>query len=646
MAVGQFFFRGVTHGIILGTVWVGCSAVAHAQQTRTRAPVAHRRLPAGQDQWEQIPQEGTYPGDEPGVAAGRLIDSLFNPTAPESRMPEILSQALGRLPYRGAARRSSLRGRLVRNPDTINGSAPFVLLDRYGGIQRYIEPVTDIDLEMYEGEIVGVRRDTGDTLLASQLELPRTPGKKTGLQLVDHEELIPAGEPIPIPADENSVLAEENMGQDGLMVIPEGIDPIYLDDGPGLGGCPSCGGLAMHQPDCSQGIRGGRNRFYVQAEYLLWAMAGMDIPPLVVAGEDDGNGNLTNAQIIYGNESILTQGRSGARLRLGTWLGGGPWALEGEYLNLGKISGQFNAGGDGVTPPFIGRPFIDATTGLNAVEDVSFPNPGIRGNVTINIDSEFESGGIWLRRSLYTTAGCEDPCVDDISCDSGVGCGTGVGRGRGLACRWFSRCRHLFGQGTRRLDFLFGFRSSRLRENLGVSENLQTLDSLPTTFNVSDQFSTTNEFTGLEIGYLWGWQNRRWSVDLLSRLALGNTNQQVDIRGSTVRDLGAGPETGAGGLLALPSNIGSYTRDELSVMPELGATLGFALTRRLRLTVGYTFIYWSRVARPGDQIDLEVNPGLLPFAPVPSTIPARPQFVFRDTDIWAQGLNVGADYRW
>ena len=306
---------------------------------------------------------------------------------------------------------------------------------------------------------------------------------------------------------------------------------------------------------------------------------------------------------------------------------------------------RFTAGGDAVTPPFIGRPFIDATTGLNAVEDVSFP--GIQGNVTVDADSEFQSGGVWFRRSLCSAAGCQDSCCDDITCDSCVDCGTGVnGCGSGLCSRWSSRCGRLFNRGTRRIDFLFGLRSTRLDENLNISEDLQTTDIVPTTFQVSDRFSTTNEFTGFELGYVWGWQNQRWSIDLLNRIAIGGTRQQVDIRGSTVQDTGAGPVTGPGGLLALPSNIGSYSRDELSVIPEFGATLGFALTKRLRLTAGYTFIYWSRVARPGDQIDLEVNPGSLPFATTPSTIPARPQFVFRDTDIWIQGLNFGADYTW
>ena len=52
------------------------------------------------------------------------------------------------------------------------------------------------------------------------------------------------------------------------------------------------------------------------------------------------------------------------------------------------------------------------------------------------------------------------------------------------------------------------------------------------------------------------------------------------------------------------------------------------------------------VARPGEQIDLDVNPDLLPPREPPVSGPARPRFVYDGTDFWAQGLNVGLDYRW
>ena len=122
------------------------------------------------------------------------------------------------------------------------------------------------------------------------------------------------------------------------------------------------------------------------------------------------------------------------------------------------------------------------------------------------------------------------------------------------------------------------------------------------------------------------------------KLALGNTHSRIDINGSTTTAAG----TFAGGLLALPSNMGVHTSDQFSMVPELGLTLGYDLTCHLRATVGYSFIYWSNVSRPGDQIDLNVSPSQFPPTTQTATMPA---FVQHTTDFWAQGINVGLDYR-
>jgi hypothetical protein len=65
--------------------------------------------------------------------------------------------------------------RLIQNPDQTDGAPPFALTDQNGTIQRYVEPVEGIDLSCHVGQVVVVRHDTGNTLLASQLELPPPP---------------------------------------------------------------------------------------------------------------------------------------------------------------------------------------------------------------------------------------------------------------------------------------------------------------------------------------------------------------------------------------------------------------------------------------------------------------------------------------
>jgi hypothetical protein len=52
----------------------------------------------------------------------------------------------------------------VKNPYEADGSPPFALTDQDGTIQRFVEPVPGIDLDMYLERVVIVRHDTGRTL--------------------------------------------------------------------------------------------------------------------------------------------------------------------------------------------------------------------------------------------------------------------------------------------------------------------------------------------------------------------------------------------------------------------------------------------------------------------------------------------------
>lgn len=158
-------------------------------------------------------------------------------------------------------------------------------------------------------------------------------------------------------------------------------------------------------------------------------------------------------------------------------------------------------------------------------------------------------------------------------------------------------------------------------------------------------FDTSNEFHGGDLGFIWEWESAQWSLEFLTKMAIGNTHQRVNVNGqTTVSDSGAS-FTDQGGLLALRSNIGTYSRDVFSVVPELGVTIGYKITPQLRATAGYTMLYWSRVARPGDHIDLDVNPNLLPPVFEPVVGPERPRFEWDDVALLAHGLNLGLDYR-
>src|SRR4029078_10312504 len=105
----------------------------------------------------------------------------------------------------------------------------------------------------------------------------------------------------------------------------------------------------------------------------------------------------------------------------------------------------------------------------------------------------------------------------------------------------------------------------------------------------------------------------------------------------------------AGGLLALPSNSGQFSRDRVAVLPELGFNVGMRISSHLRATLGYTFLYLSNVVRGGDQIDRTINPTQRPgLLGTPGTLagPARPLFAFQDNHFLAQGVNAGLEFRY
>jgi hypothetical protein len=134
-------------------------------------------------------------------------------------------------------------------------------------------------------------------------------------------------------------------------------------------------------------------------------------------------------------------------------------------------------------------------------------------------------------------------------------------------------------------------------------------------------------------------------VGLRASVTLGGNQQITDVEGRTViTPPGGPPQAFPGGLLALPSNIGHSERTMFAVMPQVGLRAGVQLTDYVRAYVGYDYLYLSNVLRAGDQVDLRVNPNLLPPArPVPG--PALPAFPSRSTDFWLQGVSAGLQVR-
>jgi hypothetical protein len=94
--------------------------------------------------------------------------------------------------------------------------------------------------------------------------------------------------------------------------------------------------------------------------------------------------------------------------------------------------------------------------------------------------------------------------------------------------------------------------------------------------------------------------------------------------------------------LALSSNIGRHEHNSFTAIPQFSYRLGYRVTERLTLLAGYTLIYFGEVARAADQIDLVVNPNLIP--PPIGGGPDRPAFNFNPSSLVLQGITLGAEY--
>jgi hypothetical protein len=361
--------------------------------------------------------------------------------------------------------------------------------------------------------------------------------------------------------------------------------------------------------------------FYGSAEYLMWWTKRDNVPPLAttsVPGDDGILGNPTT-RVLFGG-SLDDDTRSGVRFRLGYWFDTPhPFAVEAGYFSLSQKSDNFVANSNQF--PLIARPFFNLNTTPPREDSELLASPGLStGTLTINAPSEFWGAEANLRCHL---------CCNESCC------------------------------GGSRLDLLGGYRYLRLREGLSITEQgVNTPPLMPGEeqfFLLNDSFQTKNEFHGGQLGLAWEGNRGRWSLGLRSTVALGVTHETLDINGNTMFVFPDGSVTSQrGALLALPSNIGHYTRDRFAVVPEVGATVGFQLTDWLKLTVGYNFLYWSSVVRPGEQIDrgLNVNqiPGFAGPPPAPGfgNPPVRqgPIATFRDTSYWAQGLTFGLEFRY
>jgi hypothetical protein len=357
-------------------------------------------------------------------------------------------------------------------------------------------------------------------------------------------------------------------------------------------------------------------RCWVQGDYVASFIRPMRLGsgPLVTTGSqfDNSPGALSfpATRVLFG-DSIDYGLLSGFRLQLGHYLGNdNRFSIDigGFYSFPSRQSATFM--GDANGNPVISRPIFDVVLGTERVFLNSAP-----GNITgtLTVENRAEIGGVELNARY-----------------------------------------HGYVRERLHTNVLVGFRYLRLAERLRIEEqinnvapNFLTFLGVPTNnmLRDEDEIRTVNHFFGPQIGARASWEYGAFNVDGFVKLAVGASRQETNISGSTTLVTPNGNQVANGGILALPSNSGAHRRTVLGIVPELGVNLGVELTQHCRLNLGYSFLMWNHVARPGSQYDRNVNPTQVPGSPTFANLPGplAPAYRFNDEFFWMHLLNVGLE---
>ncbi len=292
-------------------------------------------------------------------------------------------------------------------------------------------------------------------------------------------------------------------------------------------------------------LPGGDGRFWITGDYLLGYVKAGAVPPLVTTSPSDTV--RTSAGVLgLSTTSILFDGTVTDDMRSGFRLGTGYWfdhertlGIDAGFSVLESQSTIFGAPSDGTT--ILARPFYNAVTNAQDSVLIAFP-----GSSSGSVEVRATLGNLWDLHFDFT-----ENVIDQ---------------------HWF------------RLDSLVGYRYCRYDEGVHIGQNIVIVNPPPgssyaegTQIATVDNFGTQNAFNGCDLGLRTHLCWNRLSLDLLTKVAVGDLHRQVNINGSQVTTVpGApAPSSQAGGVLALSTNSGNYSSNEFTYVPEIGANLSW-----------------------------------------------------------------------
>jgi hypothetical protein len=350
-------------------------------------------------------------------------------------------------------------------------------------------------------------------------------------------------------------------------------------------------------------------RVWGRVDYLLWWSRRRFAPTMITtspngtAVADAGVLGEPGTEVLFADRRIDAGGQSGIGGEVGLWLTADQvLGIGGRYLTIDPDTegASFSSNGD----PILARPFFDTDQGAESSLLVAYPGIS-QGTVSAGDILSIDIADAFIRHLLLAN-------------------------------------------NSNRVDFVGGYQYARIDNQVFGRHQIESLDPLGrvpvgTLIDTLDTFDVRNEYQGGFIGLMSEAEDDLWTWRLLTKVAFGNMNEVATIRGTTVTTVpGAGSATSNIGLLALPTNIGEYERDQFVIMPEVHLSATFRITCSLGVSIGYSLVYWTDMVTAGDLIDTTINTTQLDGALVGA---ARPTFTWSDSQFWTQGLTAGIDWR-
>lgn len=360
---------------------------------------------------------------------------------------------------------------------------------------------------------------------------------------------------------------------------PSNYDPSYLylpEQNPGMRQAP-CPCLPL-------------GRWWINTSYFLGVTQNDTVPALATTGGTGIPGG-PGVTTVHGSERLDHSFRSGFRLESGLWLDRCQnWGVDGSFFFMESTNANFSAASTGDS--ILARPFISQPGSRPSASLLAGPTTGAGG---VNVDSplHFLGADVNSRHTLF----CEDVV---------------------------------------RLDFLAGYRFIQMSESISVRARSEGIDG--SLRDIQDRFTTRNLFNGGQVGLAGEYRWERLILASSMKVAFGVNSSELNIEGGTLTSQSGIASTNATGFLTRSSNIGQTHQLNFAVVPEVNFNIGYQLSDNWRASLGYTFIYVSKVARPGQAIDTTMGTsadGIMH--------PLRNDPI---AEFWMHGINFGIEARY